>query len=191
MRESGKSEATIETKAGVRKGWRSEDGGVTVNMGKPLLEWREIPLSESRNTLHLGLEEGLLADPAAISMGNPHMVFFVKELTHIKMEQWGPKLEHNPLFPQRANVSAAQVMNSTRLKMVVWERGTGLTLACGSGACAVVVAGVRRGICERKAVVELPGGPLTIEWQTGEGEAGGDVLMSGAATYVFEGVIEV
>ena len=191
MREGSATQATIQTKAGLLKGWRAENGDVTVNMGKPRLEWKEIPLSESRNTLHLGLEEGLLADPVAVSMGNPHMVFFVRDLSHIKMEQWGPKLEHNPLFPQRANVSAVQVINPTKLKMVVWERGTGLTLACGSGACAVVVAGVRRGICERKALVELPGGPLTIEWQSGEGEAGGDVLMSGAATYVFEGQIEI
>ncbi len=188
MKESKKKEATIETKAGIRKGWRAEDGGVTVNMGAPKFDWKEIPLSESRNTLHLGLEEGLLADPVAISMGNPHMIFFVRDMAHIKMDQWGPKLEHHPLFPERANVSAVQVIDENTLKMQVWERGTGITMACGSAACAAVVAGARRGITARKASVELPGGTLAIEWQGGDT---GEVLMSGPVAYVFEGQIAI
>jgi len=188
MKESGKGEASIETKAGVRTGRRAADEGVIVNMGAPKFDWTEIPLSESRNTLHLGLEEGLLADPVAISMGNPHMIFFVRDLAHIKMDQWGPKLEHHPLFPERANVSAVQVISETTLKMQVWERGTGITMACGSAACAAVVAGVRRGLTARKASVELPGGTLDIEWLSGDS---GEVLMSGPVAYVFEGQIEI
>ena len=186
MNESKKKEALIETKAGIRSGWRAEDGNVTVNMGAPKWDWKDLPLSESRNTLHLGLEEGLLADPVAVSMGNPHMIFFVRDLGHIKMDQWGPKLEHHPLFPERVNVSAVQLLNDHEMKMVVWERGAGLTMACGSAACAVVVAGVRRGLCERKMTVQLPGGALNIEWKPSDE---GEVLMSGAVAYVFEGEI--
>lgn len=189
MRESGKDAASIETKAGVRTGTRSANGDVTVNMGQPRWEWRDVPLAESRNTLHLGLEEGLLADPVAINIGNPHMIFFVRDLSHIKIAEWGSKLEHHPLFPERANISAVQVLGPNRLKMVVWERGTGITLACGSAACAAVVAGARRDVCQRRAEVELPGGTLTIEWQPGEGN--GEVLMSGPVAYVFEGTIEI
>jgi diaminopimelate epimerase len=190
MNEGGKAEASIETKAGVRKGWRAENGDVTVNMGNPRWEWKEVPLSESRNTLHLGIEEGLLADPVAISMGNPHMIFFVRDLAHIKLREWGPKLEHHPLFPERANVSAVQVINESTLKMAVWERGTGITLACGSAACAAVVAGMRRGLCGPKVEVTLPGGALTIDWQHSEDATHGEVLMSGPVAYVFEGAIE-
>lgn len=188
MKELAAPEATIETKAGIRKGWRAEDGGVTVNMGAPKWDWRDLPLLESRNTLHLGIEEGLLADPVAVSMGNPHMIFFVRDLAHIKLAQWGSKLEHDKLFPERVNVSAVQVISETKLNMQVWERGAGMTLACGSGACAAVVAGVRRGVCARKATVELPGGTLMIDWQAGDA---GDVLMSGPVAYVFEGTITI
>ena len=191
MRERGAREATIETAHGIRSGWRAEDGSVTVNMGAPRWEWDEIPLSESRNTLHLGIEEGLLADPAAVSMGNPHMIFFVRDLGHIKMAEWGAKLEHHPLFPQRVNVSAVQVVNERALRMVVWERGAGLTLACGSAACAAVVAAMRRGMAERKVTVTVPGGTLAIEWLKTDDESIGDVLMSGAVAYVFEGTIAV
>lgn len=191
MKERSATEATIETKAGIRKGWRTADGAVQVNMGAPRLAWREIPLAESRNTMHLGIEEGLLFDPAAVSMGNPHMIFFVRDLAHIKMAEWGAKLEHHPLFPERANVSAVQIISETELKMLVWERGTGLTLACGSAACAAVVAAAQRGLTGRSATVHLPGGELSIDWQKGDDETQGDVLMSGAVAYVFEGVVSL
>lgn len=185
MRETGKSEATIETGAGVLSGNRAENG-VQVNMGAPRFGWQEIPLSEPRNTLHLGLQEGLLMDPVAVNMGNPHAIFFVRDLHHIKMAEWGPLLEHHPLFPQRANISAVQVLAPNHLKMVVWERGTGLTMACGSAACAAAVAGVQREISERRVQVDLPGGSLQVEY-TREGP----VLMSGPVAYVFEGQIAI
>ncbi len=188
MQETGKPEASIETKAGIRAGSRAEDGAVTVNMGAPKLSWQDIPLSESRNPLHLGLEEGLLRDPAAVSMGNPHAIFFVRDLAHIRLHEWGPTLEHHPLFPQGANISAVQVLDTGHIKMQVWERGTGLTLACGSAACAAVVAGVEREMTGRNVAVELPGGTLHIRWQPG---TSGDVLMSGPVAYVFEGEIEL
>lgn len=188
MQEKGADTASIETRAGIRTGRRAADGGVTVNMGAPRFDWTEIPLSESRNTQHLGLEEGLLRDPVAISMGNPHAIFFVRDLAHIRMGEWGPKLERNPLFKEGANISAVQVLAPDHLKMVVWERGTGLTMACGSAACAAVVAGVHRDVCYRQATVELPGGTLSIDWQQGEP---GEVLMSGPVAYVFEGEIAI
>ncbi len=190
MRESGKTTASIETNAGVRHGAKSADGGITVNMGEPKWEWQQIPLSESRNTLHLGLEVGLLSDPVAINIGNPHAIFFVRDLNHIKLSEWGATLEHHPLFPERANISAVQVVNESHIKMAVWERGTGITLACGSAACAAVVAGARRDILQRRCTVELPGGTLDVEWKktaTGNGE----VLMSGPVAYVFDGAIEI
>lgn len=186
MRERSSATATIETRAGIRTGTRTGDGAVEVNMGAPKFDWQEIPLAESRNTLHLGLAEGLLMDPVAVNMGNPHMIFFVHDLAHIKMAEWGEKLEHNPLFPERVNVSAVQVLSPEHLRMLVWERGTGLTLACGSAACAAVVAGVRRELCQRQARVELPGGDLHIAWQQD-----GAVRMSGAVTDVFEGVVAI
>ncbi len=187
MRESGGDKASIETSAGIVTGTR--DGElIKVNMGAPRFGWQQIPLSESRNTEHLGLAEGLLMDPVAVNMGNPHAVFFVRDLYHIKMAEWGPKLENNPLFPQRANISAVQVLSPDRVKMVVWERGAGLTMACGSAACAAVVAGTLREVTNRKIDVELPGGTLQVEWQQNES---GDVLMSGPVAYVFEGEIDL
>lgn len=190
MNESGKPEATIETGAGIRSGIRAQNGEVEVNMGQPRLSWQEIPLSESRNTLHLGLELGLLADPVAVNMGNPHAIFFVRDLAHIKLEQWGPILENHKLFPERENISAVQVIDETHLKMQVWERGTGITLACGSAACAAVVAGVLREKTKPHCTVELPGGTLNVEWKRTP-ENTGDVLMRGPVAYVFRGEIEV
>ncbi len=190
MRERGSSEATIETGAGIRSGKRAEHGEVEVNMGAPRLSWQEIPLAESRNTLHLGLELGLLRDPVAVNMGNPHIIFFVHDLAHVKMAEWGAQLEHHPLFPARANVSAVQVLAENHLKMQVWERGTGITLACGSAACAAVVAGVLREKTARQCRVELPGGQLEVEWLKATDKPG-EVLMRGAVAQVFEGVIEV
>ncbi|PZP86066.1 MAG: diaminopimelate epimerase [Azospirillum brasilense] len=184
MREAGKDTASIETAAGIRTGTRVGESSVQVDMGAPQFDWQAIPLSESRNTLHLGLQEGLLMDPVAVSMGNPHAIFFVRDLKHIKMAEAGPKLEHHPLFPQRANISAVQVIAPDHLRMVVWERGTGLTMACGSAACAAVVAGALREVSLRKATVELPGGTLEVEWTADD-----RVLMSGPVAYVFNGEI--
>lgn len=186
LRELKKSDVAIETGAGIVKAKRIGDADVQVDMGAPKWDWQQIPLSESRNTLHLGLEEGGLMDPVAVNMGNPHAVFFVRDTNFVRMAEWGKKLEVNPLFPERANISAVQVMGENRLRMKVWERGTGETLACGSAACAAVVAGVRRELCARKVSVELPGGTLQIEWVAEEG-TNGRVLMTGPVAYVFSG----
>lgn len=191
MRETGKDSARIATGVGVLTASRNAAGLITVNMGTPKFGWAEIPLAESRNTMHLGLEMGLLADPVAVNMGNPHAIFFVRDLAHIKMGEWGAGLEHHPLFPERANISAVQVLDDNHIKMVVWERGAGLTLACGSAACAAVAAGVRRGIIHPECTVDLPGGTLEIQWQKNSDASGGDIFMSGPVAYVFEGVVEV
>ncbi len=188
--EKSVSEMTLETLAGVLSAKREEDG-YTVNMGEPKWQWRDIPLSESRNTLHLGLEEGILMDPVAINIGNPHMIFFVRDIDKVNLAVLGPKLEYHPLFPARVNVSAAQVLSPVHLRIKTWERGAGLTLACGSAACASVVAGVRRELCTRVAQVDVPGGSLQIYWRAAEKNAAsnGYVLMTGPAQTVFEGNI--
>lgn len=191
MRESGMNEARIATAGGLLTATRDEAGRITVNMGTPKFGWQDIPLSESRNTLHLGLEMGLLMDPAAVNMGNPHAVFFVRDIAHIKIAEWGAKLEHHPLFPERANISAVEVLGESHIKMAVWERGAGLTLACGSAACAAVAAGVRRGVIHPECRVDLPGGTLDIHWRKADGGASGDIFMTGPVAYVFEGVVEV
>lgn len=191
MRETGKDSTRIATGVGVLTASRNAAGLITVNMGTPKFGWAEIPLSESRNTMHLGLEMGLLADPVAVNMGNPHAIFFVRDLAHIKMGEWGAALEHHPLFPERANISAVQVLGDNHIKMAVWERGAGLTLACGSAACAAVAAGVRRGVIHPECTVDLPGGTLEIQWQKNSDSSGGDIFMSGPVAYVFEGVVTI
>lgn len=188
LQESGKDIVAIETEAGVLSVAQNIEYGLTVSMGKPRMHWRDIPLSESRNTLHLGIEDGVLMDPVAISMGNPHMVFFVKNLDLVRMAESGPRLEMHKLFPEKANVSAVQLLSGNHIKQIVWERGAGLTLACGSAACAAVVAGVERGLLETNVQVDMPGGTLWIDWQK---NTSGEVLMSGAVAHVFEGKITI
>ena len=188
MRESGRDETKIETLAGTLTAWRAEGDQVRVSMGAPKFDWREIPLSEPRNPLHLGLQDHALLDPAAVSMGNPHCIFFVKDLAFVNIRDSGARLEHHPLFPQAANISAVQVIAPDLLEVQVWERGSGVTLACGSAACAVVVAGVLREVCEPKAAVRMPGGTLHIEWDR---HGTGEVMMTGPVAYVFEGVANV
>lgn len=187
IQESGKEVVTIETKAGRLAVQRaSEPMQVTVDMGEPKLGWDEIPLAEPRNTEHLGIAAGALMDPAAVNVGNPHMIFFVRDVAFAAMEKHGPVLELDPLFPQRANVSAAQVVDNGTMKLVVWERGAGLTLACGTAACAAVVASAQRKLTGRKVTVQLPGGDLLIEWR----ESDNRMMMTGPVAEVFSGSFE-
>jgi diaminopimelate epimerase len=184
MAERGADHLALETAAGILDCARGRDGGVTVDMGRARTEWRDIPLSEARDTLHLGIGEGPVKDPVGVSMGNPHAVFFVPEVAKVPIEAIGPKLEHNKLFPERANIGFAEVRAPDRIRLRVWERGAGLTLACGSGACAALVAAVRRGLTQRKAILELDGGTLEIEWLEN-----GHVLMTGPTAISFRGII--
>lgn len=184
MEEDGSDQVTIETQSGLIKAFRGEEPlQVSVDMGEPKWQWQEIPLTEPRNTEHLGIASGPLMDPVAVNMGNPHMVFFVNDLEFVSISTHGPKLETHPLFKEGCNVSAVQVIGQQELKLLVWERGAGETLACGTAACAAVVAGVRRGVCHRRCQVHLPGGTLSIDYR----ESDHHVVMSGAVAEVFTG----
>jgi diaminopimelate epimerase len=181
-----KSTILIETKAGKLEAFDKGEK-VTVDMGPAMTEWNEIPLSRKMDTLMVQVEEGMLKAPVAVNMGNPHAVFFVNksELESVPLTDLGPKVEHHPLFPERVNVEVAHVENPSRIRMKVWERGVGITQACGTGACAVAVAGARRGLSDRKVTVVLDGGELDIEWR----ETDGHVFMTGAVAEVFRGEI--
>ena len=185
MGEAGRDSARIETLAGVLDAEGLEDGTVAVDMGAPRLDWRDIPLAAPSDTLHLALSAGPLKDPVAVSMGNPHAVFFVPDAEAVDLAALGPGLEHHAMFPERANIGVATMRGRDAIRLRVWERGAGLTLACGTGACAALVAAVRRGLAERRCRVTLDGGTLTIEWRED-----GHVLMSGPVAIAFTGALE-
>ncbi|MET0546583.1 MAG: diaminopimelate epimerase [Caulobacterales bacterium] len=180
MEERGKETATIETGAGLLSAWRAGPMRVSVDMGRPGLDWTQIPLAEELDTRRMELEIGprgapILHTPGAVSMGNPHCVFFVDDVNAINIPAVGPMVENHPLFPERVNVGFAQILSRNEVRLRVWERGAGLTLACGTGACAALVAGVRRGLLDRKAVLHLDGGDLDIEWRADDDH----VIMTG------------
>ncbi|TWT15554.1 diaminopimelate epimerase [Reyranella sp. CPCC 100927] len=158
---------------------------VSVDMGPALLDWRDIPVNEACDTLHLPVALGPVSDPVGTSMGNPHATFFVDDLDAIPVTQLGPQLETHALFPERANIGFAQIVGENRIRLKVWERSAGLTLACGSGACATLVAAARRGLTARKAAVIVDGGMLDIEWQRD-----GHVLMTGGVAQSFAGTLD-
>jgi diaminopimelate epimerase len=185
-RESGRPRQVIRTAAGDLASELLADGGVRVDMGPARLGWRDIPLAGPADTLHLDLHAGPVADPAAANMGNPHATFFVDDLAGVPVEQLGPALEQHRLFPERANIGFAQVLAPDRLRLRVWERGAGLTLACGSGACAALVNAHRRGLTGRRATVLVDGGALEIEWRED-----GHVLMTGPVATAFTGEAEL
>mgnify|MGYP006278544321 CR=1 FL=1 len=189
MRETGRDAIVIETAAGMLDASLAASGPrgerrITVDMGPAKLDWREIPLAEAQDTNHVALALGPLKDPVAVSMGNPHAVFFVDNAEAVDVAGLGPVLERHSLFPERANIEIVQVLGPDRLRMRVWERGVGITQACGTGACAVVVAAARRGLTGRHATVVLDGGELDIEWLQD-----GHVLMTGPVAVSFTGEI--
>jgi diaminopimelate epimerase len=171
----------IETVAGVLSA-RPEDGGVAVDMGEPEFGWEEIPLSDAMDTLDMPVGWDELERPTAVNIGNPHVVFFVPDCDKVELEHLGPAIENDPLFPERVNVNVATVEAPDAIRLRVWERGAGLTRACGTGACATAVAAMRRKLVGREVVVSLPGGQLLISW----GEDG-RVTMTGPATESFRG----
>jgi diaminopimelate epimerase len=183
--ETGRRELVIETAAGTLPAWLAADRLVTVDMGPPRLDWQDVPLAVAADTLHLNLVRGPVRDPAALSMGNPHATFFVADLAALDVAELGPSLETDALFPERANIGFAEVLAPDRLRLRVWERGAGLTLACGSGACAALVNAARRGLTRRQAQVVLDGGTLEIAWR-----ADGHVLMTGPVATAFRGTID-
>jgi diaminopimelate epimerase len=185
MRETGKPTATIETVAGVLEARRAAGGRVAVDMGPARLDWREIPLSHACDTLRVPMAIAGFAEPTAVNIGNPHAVFFVPDAEAVPLAEIGPDIEHHAFFPQRTNVEFVQVLDRKRLRMRVWERGVGITRACGSGACAAAVAAARRGLSDRACEVRLDGGPLFLEWRED-----GHVIMTGPVATSFAGELD-
>jgi diaminopimelate epimerase len=187
--ETGKDTAAFETKAGLLHAWKADGGLFTVDMGPPRFRWDQIPLAEEfadtrRIELQIGpIDAPILHSPSAVNMGNPHAIFWVEDVNGYDLAKIGPLLENHPIFPERANISLAHVKSRQHVVIRTWERGAGLTKACGSAACAVAVAAARLRRAERKITVTLPGGDLLIEWR----ESDDHVLMTGPVEYEFEG----
>jgi diaminopimelate epimerase len=172
---------TIAT-AGGRAAAAVDESGIHIDMGAPRFDWDAIPLADPLDTARLPIGWEALEGPAAVNVGNPHLVFFVADAAAVDLARLGPIIEHDPLFPQGVNVNVAEVTGPAALTLRVWERGAGLTRACGTGACATAVAALRRGLVQGPVTVTLPGGPLVIDWAPG-----GGITMTGPATHVFAG----
>ena len=186
--ERGLARVKLSTKGGMLICSDAGKGLVMVDMGLPRLEWQEVPVASQVDTVNFQLDIGGTSLPvSAVSMGNPHCVVFVPDAAKAPLTQLGPKIETLPFFPNRTNVEFAQVLDQTRIRMRVWERGVGVTLACGTGACATAVAAIRRGLTGRKVELVLDGGSLTIEWR----EEDGHVLMTGPTAMPFRGRLEL
>lgn len=190
MRDSGAETAVLLSETARLDCQRLESGLIRVNMGRPRLGWKQIPLADASDTIRVDVKLGPIDDPAlwgpgAVNMGNPHAVFFVEDAETAPVEKLGPMIEHHPMFPERTNVEFAQVVDRSTLRVRVWERGVGVTQACGSGACAAVVAGARRGLSDRRAVVMMDGGPLAAEWS----DSDDCVYLTGPTRRVFDGAL--
>lgn len=180
MQRLGRTTLSLITERGILQA-RQQGALVSVNMGHPMLNWDDVPLAREMDTLHLPLE----GQPTATGMGNPHCTFFVENADAIDLAQLGPKFEHDPLFPERTNVQFAHVLGENRLRMRVWERGVGVTLASGSSSCATAVAAARLGLTGPTVEIQLDGGSIHIDWR----EDG--VWMTGATMHVFDGQLTV
>jgi diaminopimelate epimerase len=185
MDEKSTDKITIETASGLLY-CHKVPGGVAIDMGEPIFDWETIPLSEERDTKHLGLKMGALSDPVALSVGNPHVVFFVENAEDISLATLGPKIETYFLFPERVNVNVAEIKSPSEIRLRVWERGTGITQACGTGACATLVAAATRGLTDRKATILMDGGKLSVEWN-----AENRIILSGPAETAFKGKVKL
>ena len=188
-KESGKSDLIFETTAGILNCWKGTDGQFTVDMGPPRFKWNEIPLAEEfRDTRAIELQIGpidkpVLHSPSVVSMGNPHAIFWVDDVNAHDLARLGPLLENHPIFPECANITLAHIVSRDHIVIRTWERGAGLTKACGSAACAAAVAAARLRRTSRKVRITLPGGELMIDWR----EADDHVLMTGPVEFEFKG----
>ncbi|MBC8338364.1 MAG: diaminopimelate epimerase [Rhodospirillales bacterium] len=185
MAETGADEVNVQTNTGILKAMTGEEGYVAVNMGPVNVGWQDIPLAEEADTLTLDLSVGDLSDPVAVNVGNPHAVFFVEKAADVALEELGPEIENHPMFPERTNVEIAQMLPDGSIRLRVWERGVGITRACGTGACATLVAAHRREYSGRNAIVILDGGALGIEWQDDN-----DVILVGPVATSFTGTLD-
>jgi diaminopimelate epimerase len=192
MGESGRNTATIETNAGLLRAFDTGKAEtVGVDMGAPKFGWKDIPLAEEfHDTRAIELQIGpidrpVLHSPSVVSMGNPHAIFWVDDVEAYDLERFGPLLENHPMFPERANISLAHVVSPTAITVKTWERGAGITKACGTGACAVAVAAARKGLTGRHVTVTVPGGDLDIDWRTDD-----HVWMTGPVETEFEGTLD-
>jgi diaminopimelate epimerase len=184
--ERGADRVVVRTIAGDLPVERLPGGLWRADMGPARLHWDEVPLAQQADTLHLPIALGPVGDPAACSMGNPHATFFVPDLDAIDVATLGPALERHPIFPDRANIGFAQVLSPDHLRLTMWERGAGMTLACGSGACATIVNAARRGLTGRRARITMPGGDLDMAWRED-----GHVLMTGPVATAFTGALDL
>ena len=191
--ETGKKAFLFHTVAGLLEAKEHEDGTISVDMGTPRFGWNEIPLAEefhdtSRIELQIGpIDDPVLHSPSVASIGNPHAIFWVEnDVWSYELDRFGPLLENHPIFPERANISIARVRSRREMDLRTWERGAGLTLACGSAACAAAVSGARTGRTERTVTVNVPGGPLAIEWR----ERDDHVIMTGPAEWEWSGRLD-
>ena len=187
--ERGSPHVSIETESGMLAATVAKDGSVTIDMGTPRFEWNEIPLSQpfaDTRAIELPQFAGLgLGAASMVNVGNPHCIFFVQNIEAHDLARFGPKLEHDPLFPERANISVAQVTGPSSLRLRTWERGAGLTRACGTAACAAAVAAARSGLTGRHVTVTLPGGDLVIDWRENDDH----ILMTGPFALDYQGTI--
>lgn len=179
MRDLGRDALTLTTARGTLHAQRGSNGLIRVNMGQPQRDWRDLPLAQAVDMLHLPLA----GDPVGVGMGNPHAVFFVPDATAVDLGAVGPALEHDPLFPQRCNIEFASILAPDHLRLRVWERGAGITLACGTGTCAAVVAAHLRGLTGRSVTVQADGGTLHVDWRDD------GVWLTGPVAHAFDGLL--
>lgn len=190
MEESGESKVSFQSPTATLHAVRISDSRISVDMGEPRLKWREIPLAEQMDDtrfidIKLGpIDKPVLWGPSAVNVGNPHCIFFVQDAEAQALDRFGPLIENHPLFPERANVSVAEVRSAHSIRLRVWERGVGITKACGSAACAAVVAANRRRLTGRKATVTLDGGDLAVEWRDDN-----HVIMAGPFELEYESTL--
>jgi diaminopimelate epimerase len=185
MDQTGQDCLTMETRGGVIVAKRDGDN-IAIDMGMARLDWQDIPLAEEKDTAALDLGYEGLPPAIAVNVGNPHAVHIVDDAEEMDIAEIGPQLEHHPIFPDRANIEFISLLSRDTIRMRVWERGSGITIACGTGACAATVAAARAGLTGRKVNVHLDGGVLNIEWREDNG-----VTMAGPSSYVFDGVIDL
>lgn len=189
--ETGRPVVTIDTDGGLLRCKRASHGQISVNMGVPQFGWQHIPLAEEFHDtraieLQIGpIDDPVLHTPSVVNVGNPHCIFWVEDVEAIALDKVGPLLENHPIFPERANISIAQIINRQQVVLKVWERGAGLTRACGTAACAVIACAVRKTLTERAITVSLPGGDLHMEWRAHDDA----IIMTGPVAYEFEGML--